>query len=213
MNKNKIVVLGSVVLWTMSGCGGSGSSSPSPTGSPSSSPMTTPSPSSPSPTPTPIPSPQPGPTAEPLPIVDDLPPYEPIVLVEDIVEAQIAARQIESTNSICTNGSPSQNMFADVSLAAGINHQYFSPESDGIFGQAGGVAAGDVDNDGWVDFYLVSGPDTPSALFRNLGDGTFENVASGYGVDFMEANSGPAFADFDGDGWLDLFIGALGPIS
>lgn len=75
---------------------------------------------------------------------------------------------------------------------------------------AGGVAAGDFDRDGWVDLYVVRGDAGPNLLFRNRGDGTFEEVGERAGVALAGARSvGPVFVDVDGDGWLDLFVPAL----
>ncbi len=76
---------------------------------------------------------------------------------------------------------------------------------------AGGVASGDYDGDGWVDLYVVHGTIGPNLLFRNKGDGTFEEVGAPAGVALTNTmGSGPVFADVDGDGWLDLFVGGVG---
>ncbi|MEW6755541.1 MAG: VCBS repeat-containing protein [Candidatus Latescibacterota bacterium] len=73
-------------------------------------------------------------------------------------------------------------------------------------------AWGDYDNDGDADLY-VTGQDTAGnsvcRLYRNTGDGAFVEVAAGAGV----AGGGsrlalPLWADFDGDGWLDLYVQA-----
>jgi hypothetical protein len=69
-----------------------------------------------------------------------------------------------------------------------------------------GVAAGDVDNDGFVDLYRTGL--TESVLLHNEGDGTFTDVTTASGV----ANAGgwgvsAAFVDYDADGWLDLYVG------
>ena len=60
---------------------------------------------------------------------------------------------------------------------------------------AGGVAAGDYDRDGWVDLYVVRGSAGPNLLFRNLGNGRFEDVAADAGVAFVGDYTGPVFAD------------------
>lgn len=75
---------------------------------------------------------------------------------------------------------------------------------------AGGVAAGDVDEDGFVDLYVVSGDTGRNLLFRNWGDGTFVEVGQQAGVALSGvSSSGPLFFDYDGDGHLDLFVGAV----
>jgi len=100
--------------------------------------------------------------------------------------------------------------FVDVSQQAGValEHKY-SGERDPEF-IAAGAAAGDYDNDGWVDLYVLAGETGANALYRNRGDGTFENVAAQAGVAMSgRFDAGPAFADVDGDGWLDLFVGGV----
>ena len=73
-----------------------------------------------------------------------------------------------------------------------------------------GVAAGDFDGDGHCDLYFPSA-DGPAGLFRNLGNGRFENVAAAAGVEATsQSTKGVVFADVNGDGRLDLFCAALG---
>ncbi|MFI5457798.1 MAG: FG-GAP-like repeat-containing protein [Isosphaerales bacterium] len=84
---------------------------------------------------------------------------------------------------------------------------------------SGGVGLLDFDNDGWLDVYLVQGgPFPPEAkpsastpgdrLFRNRGDGTFQDlsVPSGIGAMARGYGHGVAVGDFDNDGWADLFV-------
>ncbi|MFQ5349804.1 MAG: CRTAC1 family protein [Thermoanaerobaculia bacterium] len=68
-----------------------------------------------------------------------------------------------------------------------------------------GLAAGDYDNDGWVDLYVANfGPNT---LLRNNGDGAFADVTASSGSDDERWSVPASFVDYDRDGWLDLFVG------
>jgi hypothetical protein len=68
-----------------------------------------------------------------------------------------------------------------------------------------GVAAGDFDNDGYVDLYRTALG--ASQLFRNNGDGTFTDVTHRTGTGNSRWSVSAAFVDFDRDGWLDLYVG------
>ena len=78
----------------------------------------------------------------------------------------------------------------------------------------------DYDNDGWMDVYLVNGGATPATtpavsatnqLFRNNRDGTFTNVTEKAGVGDTSYGIGCAFADYDNDGYVDIYVTNLGP--
>ena len=68
-----------------------------------------------------------------------------------------------------------------------------------------GSAWGDYDNDGDLDIVAV-GTYQPHALFRNNGDGTFTNVADAAGIADPRGGWGSLFADYDNDGYVDLYI-------
>ena len=85
--------------------------------------------------------------------------------------------------------------FTDVTQGSGIRPAAYSF----------GVAAGDYDNDGWVDLYVTRlGSNT---LLRNNGDGTFTDVTRASGADDDRWSVPASFTDFDRDGWLDLYVG------
>ncbi len=66
------------------------------------------------------------------------------------------------------------------------------------------MSAADTDNDGWVDLYLTNlGPDV---LYHNNGDGTFTDATERSGIRAPGWSSSAAFGDFDGDGFLDLYV-------
>jgi len=69
-----------------------------------------------------------------------------------------------------------------------------------------GVAAGDVDNDGWVDLYLTKF-DAPNQLLRNNGNGTFTDVSNASGTNQRSWSVSASFVDVNRDGWLDLYVG------
>ncbi len=114
--------------------------------------------------------------------------------------------------------------FVDTTAAAGIDFQHFAGERSQLLPEdmGPGVAWGDCDGDGWPDLYLPSfgGPlETPvsgradwprSQLYRNRGDGTFEDITSVSGVDVGEFGMGASWADYDGDGDLDLYVTHFG---
>jgi hypothetical protein len=115
-------------------------------------------------------------------------------------------------------------VFMDVSQASGLakwHNTTGTPEKTYIIETVGaGVGLLDYDNDGWLDIYLVngatydslSGKTTPphAALFHNNHDGTFTDVAEKAGVTNDRWGQGVAIADYDNDGWPDIFVSNFG---
>jgi hypothetical protein len=96
----------------------------------------------------------------------------------------------------------------------GRSPEYFLPETTGA-----GCAFLDYDNDGWMDIYLVNGgrcdffePKTPlrNALYHNNRDGTFSDVTEKAGVAGGGYGMGVAAADYDGDGFTDIYVTQYG---
>ena len=85
----------------------------------------------------------------------------------------------------------------------------------GLQGEVGGLnlIAADYDNDGHVDVLVLRGGwwaehgRYPMSLLRNNGDGTFDDVTRKAGLISPHPTQTAAWADFDNDGWLDLFVG------
>ena len=113
--------------------------------------------------------------------------------------------------------------FTDTTNQAGIGFVH----ETGAYGErllpetmGGGVAFFDYDNDGDPDLLFVNSatwpwrpqPATPatSKLYRNRGDGTFEDVSEATGMDVVLYGMGVATGDYDGDGFVDAFVTAVG---
>jgi hypothetical protein len=88
-------------------------------------------------------------------------------------------------------------------------------EASGLVGEVGGLNMlhADYDNDGFVDVLVLRGGwlgtegRFPLSLVRNDGDGTFTDVTRAAGLLRFAPTQTAAFFDYDGDGWLDLFVG------
>jgi enediyne biosynthesis protein E4 len=115
-------------------------------------------------------------------------------------------------------------LFLDVTKQAGLHkfrHRSGFPEKATILETPGsGVALLDYDNDGWLDIYLLNGSTFPALnaqepapkamLFHNNHDGTFADVTSKAGVANERWGFGVAVADYDNDGWPDIYVANYG---
>ena len=115
-------------------------------------------------------------------------------------------------------------VFVDDTKAAGLagwTHVMGAADKGLIIDTNGsGVGLIDYDNDGWLDIYLLNGStfnamdgkETPphAALFHNNHDGTFTDVAAKAGVTNDRWGFGVTIADYDNDGWPDIFVSNWG---
>src|SRR5271157_3513774 len=76
-----------------------------------------------------------------------------------------------------------------------------------------GVSIGDIDGDGFDDLYVCQPGGLPNRLYRNRGDGTFEDITEASGVGVIENTACALFVDVDNDGRQDLIVvRATGPM-
>jgi len=115
----------------------------------------------------------------------------------------------------------------DATAAAGIHFVHhrptFDPKIAGVEPHVAAVGASvsvtDFDGDGWPDLYFTDSRfGEPNALYRNRGDGTFEDVAAAAGVANLNrpgegVSMGGVWGDFDNDGREDLLVYRYGYLS
>jgi len=109
----------------------------------------------------------------------------------------------------------------DIAARAGIDFQHTSDPAKKyiVESMSGGVVVFDYDRDGWPDIYFTNAPSVEmaikgeksrGALYHNNHDGTFTDVTEKAGVASPCFAMGGAVADYDNDGWPDLYITCLG---
>lgn len=108
----------------------------------------------------------------------------------------------------------------EVARASGVNFDHQAPSLDRkldhimpqVASMGAAVSVVDFDRDGWSDIYVTnSGEGSKNSLYRNLGDGSFKDVAQELGVaDVNRAGTGVSmgsvWGDYDNDGYEDLFL-------
>jgi tetratricopeptide (TPR) repeat protein len=106
----------------------------------------------------------------------------------------------------------SQALGTNASFASQLLHgtDYWRTVLDGacgidIYGH-NGVSIADVDGDGLDDLYVCQPAGLPNRLYRNRGDGTFEDITAGSGLGILESTACALFADIDNDGRQDLIL-------
>ncbi|HLW85225.1 MAG TPA: tetratricopeptide repeat protein [Candidatus Sulfotelmatobacter sp.] len=76
-----------------------------------------------------------------------------------------------------------------------------------------GVSVADIDDDGFDDLYICQPAGLPNRLYRNRGDGTFEDITESSGLGILENTACALFGDFDNDGRQDVIVvRANGPL-
>jgi hypothetical protein len=113
--------------------------------------------------------------------------------------------------------------FIDVTRASGIDFRHVngsSAEKHLVETMGSGGLFFDYDNDGWIDIFLVDGGSLADAdlartarhrLYRNSGDGTFQDVGDRSGIRHRGYGMGACAGDVDNDGWVDLYVTNFGP--
>jgi hypothetical protein len=140
----------------------------------------------------------------------------PLVIKRLNARNETARSSIDPTTALARYGF----YFEESSKSAGIDCKHQAPTFDAkldhimtqvaVVGAA--VSVADFDRDGWNDFYVTnSGEGSRNALYRNLGNGTFKDVAGEVGL--AELNSrelgvsmGAVWGDYDNDGYEDVFL-------
>jgi tetratricopeptide (TPR) repeat protein len=89
--------------------------------------------------------------------------------------------------------------FTDVTVASGLAQPATSTQT---------AVWADIDNDGFVDL-IVGNENSSLQIFRNKGDGTFEDISHSAGVDSIAFTKGVTAADYDNDGYVDFYVSNL----
>ena len=143
-------------------------------------------------------------------------------LEEPVAEPPVAPAAGPAPAPTAASDQPPAVHFRDITREAGIHFSHVNgAEGDRLIPETigSGVAFFDYDQDGDQDLFLVNfdhwqhppgAPPATQALYRNDGRGHFEDVSEQAGLAIQARGMGVAIADYDGDGWPDLFLTTLG---
>jgi enediyne biosynthesis protein E4 len=127
-----------------------------------------------------------------------------------------------ATGILTTSQTPANVQFVNVSSQSGIDFQHVngaSPDRHLYEIMSGGGLFLDFDNDGWLDVFLVDGGSLTNAatdktahhrLYRNRGNGAFQDVSASSGIARVGYGMGACAADVNNDGWIDLYVTSVG---
>ena len=93
--------------------------------------------------------------------------------------------------------------FADVSIQANVQDTI---NGTSFFKTPLAVAFLDFNNDGYCDIFTANDHQTGNSLFKNLGDGTFEDISESSGTGTKGSFMGVAVGDYDNNGFLDIYV-------
>jgi enediyne biosynthesis protein E4 len=138
-----------------------------------------------------------------------------------VIKRMSAAREADKSRADAKTALARHGFYLEeVSQAAGIKFVHQSPKLDPkldpimpeVASMGASVSIVDFDRDGWPDIYVTnSAIGSKNALYRNLHDGTFRDVASELGIADVNqpgtgVSTGAVWGDFDNDGYEDLFL-------
>ena len=144
----------------------------------------------------------------------------------DLLVARYLDWDFEKGSILCGDTRPGLRAYCHPDNFKGVTNILYHQKSDGTFedvsakagiadpnGKALGVAFADFDNDGWPDIF-VANDSVRQSLYHNKHNGTFEDSAIAAGAGYDEngktfAGMGVDAADYDNDGWPDVFITTL----
>ncbi len=144
------------------------------------------------------------------------------LLATPIVVRRVSAGRASTKIKLDANAALARHSFylQDVSRAAGVNFAHQAPtldaKLDGIMPQVASMGASvsivDFDRDGWPDIYVTNSKEgSKNALYRNMHDGTFKDVAPELGIADVNqpgtgVSMGAVWGDYDNDGYEDLYL-------